>query len=224
MSKKRGKMNFSPENPNKLDDDIKDISKSKPSKEQITEYKRLRKNVMAKAKRLKTAKNRDAWIALGGLEIEEAEKDGRKINTNVVHPYLNAKEQLLANPSKFATAKDLDREINKMKQFTKRGGELSEVEKAKERIIKSIQAIGYNSSDVDDVVRYIEEMPLSTFGQLFTLQEAYDTISDVYLEDDNLDYLDRFKSYSGYYAQTGEETEKQWSKRFKQRYGREVRL
>lgn len=224
MSKKRGKMNFSPENPNKLDGEIKDISKSKPSNEQIAEYKRLRKNVMAKAKRLKTAKNRDAWIALGGLEIEEAEKEGRKINTNVVHPYLNVKEQLLPNPSKFATAKDLDREINKMKQFTKRGGELSEVEKAKERIIKSLQAIGYNSPDVDDVVRYIKEMPLSTFGQLFTLQEAYDTISDVYLEDDNLDYLDRFKSYSGYYAQTGEETEKQWSKRFKQRYGREVRL
>lgn len=46
---------------------------------------------MAKARRLKTAKNREAWIALGGLEIEEAEKQGRRINTNLVHPYLNAK-------------------------------------------------------------------------------------------------------------------------------------
>ena len=224
MSKKRGKMGFNPENPNKLDEEVKDISKIKPSKEQINEYKRLRKNVMAKANRLKTAKNRDTWIALGGLEIEQAKKEGRKVNTNVVHPYLNAKEQLLVNPSKFASKKDLDKEIQRMKQFTKRGGELTEITKAKERVIKSLVAVGYNSPDVDDVIRYIEEMPLSTFGQLFTLNEAYDTLSDIYLEDDNLDYLDRFKSYSGYYAQTGEETEKQWSKRFKQRYGREVKL
>lgn len=224
MSKKRGKMNFNPENPNKLDKEIEDISKGKPSKEQIAEYKRLRKNVMAKAKRIRTAKNRDVWIALGGLEIEEAEKEGRKVDTNLVNPYLNAKEQLAPNPSKFATAKDLDKAIEKMKQFTKRGGELTEIEKAKTRIINSLISIGYNTPDVDDVVRYIEEMPLSTFGQLFTIKEAYDTISDIYLEEDDLDYLDRFKSYSGYYAQTGEETEKQWSKRFKQRYGREVKL
>lgn len=224
MSKKRGRMNFNPDNPNKLDKEIKEIESGKPTKEQIEEYKRLRKNVMAKARRLKTAKNRDSWIALGGLEIEDAEKEGRKVNTNVVHPFLNAKEQLLANPSKFATAKDLEKSINRMKEFTKRGGELSEVEKAKTRIINSLISIGYNTPDLDDVVRYIKEMPLSTFGQLFTLQEAYDTIADIYLEDDDLDYLDKFKSYSGYYAETGEETEKQWSKRFKQRYGREVRL
>lgn len=224
MSKKRGRMNFNPENPNKLDKEIKEIATGKPTKEQIEEYKRLRKNVMAKARRLKTAKNRDSWIALGGLEIEDAEKEGRKVNTNVVHPFLNAKEQLMANPSKFATAKDLEKSINRMKEFTKRGGELSEVEKAKNRIINSLISIGYNTPDLDDVVRYIKEMPLSTFGQLFTLQEAYDTIADIYLEEDDLDYLDKFKSYSGYYAETGEETEKQWSKRFKQRYGREVRL
>lgn len=42
MSKKRGKMNFNPNNPNKLEKRIKDISKQ-PSKEQIDEYKRLRK-------------------------------------------------------------------------------------------------------------------------------------------------------------------------------------
>ena len=224
MSKKRGRMNFNPENPNKLDKDIKEIATGKPTKEQIEEYKRLRKNVMAKARRLKTAKNRDSWIALGGIEIEEAEREGRKVNTNVVHPFLNAKEQLMANPSKFATAKDLEKSINRMKEFTKRGGELSEVEKAKTRIINSLISIGYNTPDLDDVIRYIEEMPISTFGQLFTLQEAYDTIADIYLEEDDLDYLDKFKSYSGYYAETGEETENQWSKRFKQRYGREVRL
>lgn len=224
MNKKRGRMNFNPENPNKLDKEIKEIATGKPTKEQIEEYKRLRKNVMAKARRLKTAKNRDSWIALGGLEIEDAEKEGRKVNTNVVHPFLNAKEQLMANPSKFATAKDLEKSINRMKEFTKRGGELSEVEKAKNRIINSLISIGYNTPDLDDVVRYIKEMPLSTFGQLFTLQEAYDTIADIYLEEDDLDYLDKFKSYSGYYAETGEETEKQWSKRFNQRYGREVRL
>ena len=120
--------------------------------------------------------------------------------------------------------KELQKTIDKMKKFTTRGGELEEIQKSKDRIIKSIINVGYNSPDLDDVVRYIKEMPLSTFGQLFTVEEAYNTIEDVYLEDDDLDYLDRFKSYSGYYAQTGEETEKQWSKRFKQRYGRDVRL
>ena len=223
MSKNRGKMGFSPENPNKLENDIKDISKQ-PTKQQIVEYKRLRKNVMAKARRLKTGKNRDAWIALGGLEIEDAEKKGRRVNTNLVHPYLNAKNQLPANPSNLMDKKDIQKAIDKMKKFTARGGELEEIEKAKQRVITSLINVGYNSPDLDDVVRYIKEMPISSFGQLFTLEEAYDTISEVYLEDDNLDYLDRFKSYSGYYAQTGEETEKQWSKRFKQRYGRDVSL
>lgn len=223
MSKKRGKMGFNPENPNKLENDIKDISKQ-PTKQQIAEYKRLRKNVMAKARRLKSAKNREAWVALGGLEIEDAEKKGRRINTNLVHPYLNAKNQLPANPSNLMDKKDIQKAIDKMKKFTSRGGELEEIEKAKQRVITSLINVGYNSSDLDDVVRYIKEMPVSTFGQLFTIEEAYDTINEVYLEDDNLDYLDRFKSYSGYYAQTGEETEKQWSKRFKQRYGRDVSL
>lgn len=223
MSKKRGKMNFSAENPNKLEKEIKDISKQ-PTKEQIAEYKRLRKNVMAKARRLRTAKNRDAWIALGGLEIEEAEKQGRPINTNLVHPYLNAKNQVVVTPSDLMDKKDVQKSIDKMKKFTQRGGELDEIQKAKNRVINSLISIGYNTPDLDDVIRYIEEMPISTFGQLFTVEEAYDTISEIYLEEDDLDYLDRFKSYSGYYAQTGEETEKQWSKRFKQRYGREVKL
>lgn len=223
MSKKRGKMGFNPNNPNKLEKDIKDISKQ-PTKQQIAEYKRLRKNVMAKARRLKTSKNRDAWIALGGLEIEDAEKKGRCVNTNLVHPYLNAKNQLPVNPSNLMDKKDIQKAIDKMKKFTSRGGELEEIEKAKQRVITSLINVGYNSPDLDDVVRYIKEMPISSFGQLFTLEEAYDTINEVYLEDDNLDYLDRFKSYSGYYAQTGEETEKQWAKRFKQRYGRDVSL
>ena len=223
MSKKRGKMNFNPENPNKLEKEIEDISKQQ-SKEQIAEYKRLRKNVMAKARRLRTAKNRDTWIALGGLEIEEAEKEKRRVNMNLVHPYLNAKEQLPLKPSELMSSKDLQKSIEKMKKFTQRGGELDEIQKAKNRVINSLISIGYNTPDLDDVIRYIEEMPLSTFGQLFTVEEAYDTISEIYLEEDDLDYLDRFKSYSGYYAQTGEETEKQWSKRFKQRYGRDVKL
>ena len=222
MSKNRGKMGFNPDNPNKLE--IDDISKTKPSNQQIDEYKRLRKNVMAKARRLKTAKNRDSWIALGGLEIEEAEKEGRRVNMNLVHPYLNAKNQLPVNPSNLMDKKELQKTIDKMKKFTQKGGELDEIQKAKNRVINSLISIGYNTPDLDDVIRYIEEMPLSTFGQLFTLEEAYDTISEIYLEEDDLDYLDRFKSYSGYYAQTGEETEKQWSKRFKQRYGRDVTL
>ena len=222
MSKNRGKMGFNPDNPNKLE--IDDISKTKPSNQQIDEYKRLRKNVMAKARRLKTAKNRDSWIALGGLEIEEAEKEGRRVNMNLVHPYLNAKNQLPVNPSNLMDKKELQKTIDKMKKFTQKGGELDEIQKAKNRVINSLISIGYNTPDLDDVIRYIEEMPLSTFGQLFTVSEAYDTISEIYLEEDDLDYLDRFKSYSGYYAQTGEETEKQWSKRFKQRYGRDVTL
>ena len=222
MSKNRGKMGFNPDNPNKLE--IDDISKTNPSNQQIDEYKRLRKNVMAKARRLKTAKNRDSWIALGGLEIEEAEKEGRRVNMNLVHPYLNAKNQLPVNPSNLMDKKELQKTIDKMKKFTQKGGELDEIQKAKNRVINSLISIGYNTPDLDDVIRYIEEMPLSTFGQLFTVEEAYDTISEIYLEEDDLDYLDRFKSYSGYYAQTGEETEKQWSKRFKQRYGRDVKL
>lgn len=223
MSKKRGKMNFNPNNPNKLEKNIKDISKQ-PSQEQIDEYKRLRKNVMAKARRLKTAKNRDAWVALGGLELEEAQKQKRRVDTNVVHPYLDAKNRLRTTPSELLTKKELAKEIEKMKKFTQRGGELDEIQKVKNRVITSLISIGYNTPDLDDVIRYIEEMSLSTFGQLFTLTEAYDTISEIYLEEDDLDYLERFKSYSGYYAQTGEETEKQWSKRFKQRYGRDVSL
>ena len=223
MTKKRGKMNFNPDNPNKLDKDILDISKQ-PTKEQIAEYKRLRKNVMAKARRLKASKNRDAWIALGGLELEEAQKQKRRADSNLVHPYLDAKNRLSSTPSKLITKKELAKEIEKMKKFAQRGGELDEIQKVKNRIIMSLVTIGYNTPDLDDVIRYIEEMPLSTFGQLFTVAEAYDTLSEIYLEEDDLDYLERFKSYSGYYAQTGEETEKQWSKRFKQRYGRDVKL
>ena len=223
MNKKRGKMGFNPDNPNKLEQEIEDLSKQ-PTKEQINEYKRLRKNVMAKARRLKTSNNREAWIALGGLEIEEAQKEGRRTDSNLVHPYLDAKNRLPSNPSKLLNKKELSKEIEKMKKFTQRGGELEEIEKVKTRVINSLISIGYNTPDLDDVVRYIEEMSLSTFGQLFTVSEAYDTISEIYLEEDDLDYLDRFKSYSGYYAQTGEETEKQWSKRFKQRYGRDVKL
>ena len=223
MNKKQGKMGFNPDNPNKLEQEIEDLSKQ-PTNEQINEYKRLRKNVIAKARRLKTSKNREAWIALGGLEIEEAQKEGRRTDSNLVHPYLDAKNRLPSNPSKLLNKKELSKEIEKMKKFTQRGGELEEIEKVKTRVINSLISIGYNTPDLDDVIRYIEEMPLSTFGQLFTVSEAYDTISEIYLEEDDLDYLDRFKSYSGYYAQTGEETEKQWSKRFKQRYGRDVKL
>lgn len=223
MSKKRGKMGFNPDNPNKLEDNVIELSKQ-PTKEQIDEYKRLRKNVMAKSRRLKTAKNRDAWIALGGLELEESIKEKRRPDTNLIHPYLDAKNRLPSNPSKLLDKKELSKEIEKMKKFTQRGGELDEIQKVKNRVISSLVSIGYNTPDLDDVIRYIEEMPISTFGQLFTVAEAYDTISEIYLEEDDLDYLDRFKSYSGYYTQTGEETEKQWSKRFKQRYGRDVRL
>ena len=54
--------------------------------------------------------------------------------------------------------------------------------------------------------------------------EIYSTIKDIYLEEDNMDYLDQFKTYIGYNVYSGEETEKQWSKRFKQKYGRDVTI
>ena len=54
--------------------------------------------------------------------------------------------------------------------------------------------------------------------------EIYTTIKDVYLEEDNPHYLEEFKTYIGYNVYSGEETEKQWSTRFKSKYGRDVTL
>ena len=75
-----------------------------------------------------------------------------------------------------------------------------------------------------DIIDYIKRMPSSTFAQLLSTSEIYDTIKDIYLEEDNMDYLDEFKTYIGYNVYSGEETEKQWAKRFKAKYGRDVTL
>lgn len=193
-----------------------------PTAEQIKEYKRLRQNVLAKSRRLRKA-NSDAWLALGGKELEK-KQSGKTYEKGVIHKYLDAKA-MATNPSgAFYNKKEFEKELQRMRNFTKRGGEFEQIESAKTRLIRSIINVGYNSPDVDDVVDYIRRMPIATFGQIFTTEEAYSTIEDIYLEDDNLDYLERFKSYSGYYAYTGEESEKNWSKNFKRKYGRDVTL
>ena len=65
-------MGFSPENPNKIDD-ISKMNGFKLTPEDIKAYKKARTNVLAKARRLK-AKGGDAWIGLGGLELEKKQK------------------------------------------------------------------------------------------------------------------------------------------------------
>ena len=75
-----------------------------------------------------------------------------------------------------------------------------------------------------DIIEYIKRMPSSTFSQLLSTPEIYTTIKDVYLEEDNMDYLEQFKSYIGYNVYSGEETEKRWATRFKAKYGRDVTL
>ena len=111
-----------------------------------------------------------------------------------------------------------------MKTFASRGGEYKELDTAKERLIKSIDRLNYPLEEKIDIVEYIKRLPSSTFAQLLYTPEIYTTIKDIYLEEDNMDYLEEFKTYIGYNVYSGEETEKQWSKRFKNKYGREVTL
>ena len=68
-------------------------------------------------------------------------------------------------------------------------------------------------------------MSIDEFASMMTLPELYETIKEVYFNDevDNMDYLESFKSFTGYNVQTGQGTEKQWEKAYKKRYGREVR-
>ena len=106
MKNKRGRMGFSPENPNKIDD-ISKMNGFKLTPEDIKAYKKARTNALAKARRLKSSNNREAWIALGGLEIEEAQKEGRRTDSNLVHPYLDTKNRLPSNPSKLLDKKEL---------------------------------------------------------------------------------------------------------------------
>ena len=220
MKNKRGKMGFSPENPNKIDD-ISKMNGFKLTPEDIKAYKKARTNVLAKARRLK-AKGGDAWIGLGGLELEKKQQ-GKSYESEVINKYIDAKS-MSVNPSGFNNRKQFEKELQRMKDFSSRGGEYKELDTAKERLINAIDVLNYPLEEKLDIIEYIKRMPSSTFSQLLSTPEIYSTIKDIYLEEDNMDYLEQFKTYIGYNVYSGEETEKQWAKRFKQRYGRDVTL
>lgn len=220
MSKKRGRMGFSPENPNKIDD-ISKMNGFKLTPEDIKAYKKARTNALAKARRLK-AKGGDAWIGLGGLELEKKQK-GKDYEKEVINKYIDAKS-MSVNPTGFSNRKQFEKELQRMKDFSSRGGEYKELDTAKERLINAIDILNYPLEEKVDIIEYIKRMPSSTFAQLLSTPEIYSTIKDIYLEEDNMDYLEQFKTYIGYNVYSGEETEKQWAKRFKQRYGRDVTL
>lgn len=220
MKNKRGKMGFSPENPNKIDD-ISKMNGFKLTPEDIKAYKKARTNVLAKARRLK-AKGGDAWIGLGGLELEKKQK-GQDYEKEVINKYIDAKS-MSVNPTGFNNRKQFEKELQRMKDFSSRGGEYKELDTAKERLINAIDILNYPLEEKVDIIEYIKRMPSSTFAQLLSTPEIYSTIKDIYLEEDNMDYLEQFKTYIGYNVYSGEETEKQWAKRFKQRYGRDVTL
>ena len=213
-------MGFSPENPNKIDD-ISKMNGFKLTPEDIKAYKKARTNVLAKARRLK-AKGGDAWIGLGGLELEKKQK-GKDYEKEVINKYIDAKS-ISVNPTGFSNRKQFEKELQRMKDFSSRGGEYKELDTAKERLINAIDILNYPLEEKVDIIEYIKRMPSSTFAQLLSTPEIYSTIKDIYLEEDNMDYLEQFKTYIGYNVYSGEETEKQWAKRFKQRYGRDVTL
>ena len=220
MSKKRGKTGFSPENPNKIDD-ISKMNGFKLTPEDIKAYKKARTNALAKARRLK-AKGGDAWIGLGGLELEKKQK-GKDYEKEVINKYIDAKS-MSVNPTEFNNRKQFEKELQRMKDFSSRGGEYKELDTAKERLINAIDILNYPLEEKVDIIGYIKRMPSSTFAQLLSTPEIYSTIKDIYLEEDNMDYLEQFKTYIGYNVYSGEETEKQWSTRFKAKYGRDVTL
>ena len=220
MKNKRGKMGFSPENPNKFDD-ISKMNGFKLTPEDIKAYKKARTNVLAKARRLK-AKGGDAWIGLGGLKNKKKKK-GKDYEKEVINKYIDAKS-MSVNPTGFNNRKQFEKELQRMKDFSSRGGEYKELDTAKERLINAIDILNYPLEEKVDIIEYIKRMPSSTFAQLLSTPEIYSTIKDIYLEEDNMDYLEQFKTYIGYNVYSGEETEKQWAKRFKQRYGRDVTL
>ena len=220
MKNNKGKMGFNPENPNKIDD-ISKMNGFKLTDADIKEYKKARTNALAKARRLK-AKGGDAWIGLGGLELEKKQQ-GKSYEREVINKYIDAKS-ISVNPTGFATRKLFENELERMKKFASRGGEYAELDTARERLIKSIDRLNYPMEEKIDIIEYIKRMPSSTFAQLLSTPEIYNTIKDVYLEEDNMDYLEQFKTYIGYNVYSGEETEKQWAKRFKNKYGRDVTL
>ena len=220
MKNNRGKMGFSPENPNKIDD-ISKMNGFKLTDADIKAYKKARTNALAKVRRLK-AKGGDAWIGLGGLELEKKQQ-GKSYEPEVINKYIDAKS-MSVNPTGFTNRKQFEKELERMKTFSSRGGEYKELDTAKERLINAVDILNYPLEEKVDIIEYIKRMPSSTFAQLLSTPEIYSTIKDIYLEEDNMDYLEQFKTYIGYNVYSGEETEKQWAKRFKNKYGRDVTL
>ena len=220
MSKKRGKMGFNPENPNVLDD--KSMDGYKLSANELEQYKRLRQRALAKGRRIK-AKKGTAYYVLGGIELERKQK-GQDYFDAPISPYLYAKK--FSTKPKFNSKAEFERYVKQTTQFLERGGELKQVERAKKSLIKTFVKVDYGGSpDLDDLIDYIERMPIDEFASMMTLPELYETIKEVYFNDEVMeyDYLESFKAFTGYNVQTGQGTEKQWEKAYKRRYGRDVR-
>ena len=220
MSKKRGKMNFNPENPNKLDD-IEELG-YQLSNNELEQYKRLRQRALAKGRRIKNKKG-VAYNLLGGAEYDRM-IEGKEYYANVISPYLDAKRFTIK--PKFTSKREFESFVNQTMRFLERGGELKQAEKAKKSLIKTLVNVDYGSSnDLDDLIDYIERMSIDEFSQMMTLPELYETIKEVYFNDEvnNYDYLESFKNFTGYNVQTGQGTEKAWEKAYRKRYGRDVR-
>ena len=220
MSKKRGKMNFNPENPNVLDD--KKVNGYQLSANELEQYKRLRQRALSKGRRIK-AKKGTAYYALGGIELERKQK-GQEYFDAPISPYLDPKK--FATKPQFANKEEFDRYVKQTTEFLQRGGEMKPFERAKRSLIKTLVKVDYGGSDdLDDLIDYIERMSIEELASMMTLPELYETIKDVYFHDEveNIDYLESFKDFTGYNVQTGQGTEKQWEKAYKKRYGRDVR-
>ena len=148
MSKKRGKMGFNPENPNVIDD-ISNMNGFKLTEADIKAYKKARTNALAKARRLK-AKGGEAWIGLGGLDLEKKQK-GKDYEAEVINKYIDAKS-MSVNPTGFATRKLFENELERMRTFASRGGEFKELDTARERLIKSIDRLNYPMEEKIDII------------------------------------------------------------------------
>ena len=220
MSKKRGKMGFNPDNPNVLND--KKVNGYQLSENELEQYKRLRQRALAKGRRIK-AKKGIAYYSLGGIELERKQK-GQDYFDAPISPYLDAKK--FATKPQFANKNEFDKFVNQTLSFLQRGGEIKQIERAKQSLIKTLVKVDYGGSDdLDDLIDYIERMDINEFASMMTLPELYDTIKEVYINDELMeyDYLESFKSFTGYNVQTGLGTEKEWEKAYKRRYGRDVR-
>ena len=213
-------MGFNPDNPNVLND--KKVNGYQLSENELEQYKRLRQRALAKGRRIK-AKKGTAYYSLGGIEYERKQQ-GKEYFDAPISPYLDAKK--FATKPQFANKKEFDKFVNQTLSFLKRGGELKQVERAKRSLIQALVKVEYGGSeDLDDLIYYIERMDINEFASMMTLPELYETIKEVYFNDEIMeyDYLESFKTFTGYNVQTGQGTEKQWEKAYKRRYGRDVR-